>query len=83
MNLKDVQEEISLLSLIYDGINVYKSEDDDYQVIFNEEDIHFRIGFEREKCGGYLASVHYVSGINKHNYRTNSKADLELFMDMV
>lgn len=84
MQLKDVLELISRLKTVYVESKVYYDGYDHMQVIWDPQvdNRYFRISFDKEKSGGYLADVFYKTCIGNVHTRINKRSELEACMSL-
>lgn len=83
MKLQDVNEVVDKLIETYDGAKTNNLECY-IQVLWNPSDKarHFRISFEKEKSGGYIADVFYKTFLGNVHTKINKRSELEACMSL-
>lgn len=82
MKLRDVNEVVDKLLETYEGAKAHNLEGY-VQVLWNPDDEHyFRITFEKEKSGGYIANVFYKTFLGNVRTKINKRIELEACMSL-
>lgn len=82
MKLQDVNEVVDKLLETYEGAKAHNLEGY-VQVLWNPDDEHyFRITFEKEKSGGYIANVFYKTFLGNVRTKINKRIELEACMSI-
>lgn len=82
MKLQDVNEVVDKLLETYEGAKANNLEGY-VQVIWNPDEEHyFRITFEKEKSGGYIADVFYKTFLGNVRTKINKRIELEACMSL-